>query len=167
MFHLVRLQPGESAREFAMLGLRLKRKKKHDYVLQPCSAWRESRCSIYLQRPVRCRVFECQQLQRVAAGQISEEAALEAIRDVQRRVAQLETLSRRDDGRARKGPLSKRCEAALAEPADPATQPELAREHETLVRELRKLEAILDADFRVPTTDGENIDNPDGASDHL
>lgn len=155
MFHRVRLQPGDSARELAALGLKLKRKQGQDYLLQPCPAHREAQCLIYLQRPERCRLFECRQLQRVAAGEITEAAALEKIREVQRRVAQLDELSRRADGSQRKGPLTKRCEATLAEPFDATTHPELLREREALARGLSELDSLLDEDFRVapvPTT---------------
>jgi len=149
MFHFVRLQPGDSAPALAALGLKLKRKNRQDYILQPCPAHREGQCSIYLQRPERCRLFECRQLQRVAAGEIPEAAALEKIREVQRRVAQLDGLSRRADGRPRKGPLARRCETTLVEPFDPTMQPELVQEREELARGLHELDAILDADFRV------------------
>lgn len=155
IFHLVRLQPGDSARELAALGLKLKRKQREDYILQPCPAWRDAQCSIYLDRPERCRLFECRQLQRVAAGEIPEAAALEKIRDVQRRVAHLDGLSRREDGRLRKGPLSRRCETALAEPFDATTHPGMVREREELAGGLRELDAILDEDFRVATAPAE------------
>jgi hypothetical protein len=150
MFHLVRLQPADSARELAALGLKLKRKNRQDYIQQPCPAWREAQCSIYAARPERCRVFECRQLQRVAAGEIAEAAALEKIREIQHRVTELDALARRADGQPRKGPLSRRCETTLAEPFDPATHPELIGEREALARGLAELDAILDADFRVP-----------------
>lgn len=150
IFHLVRLQPRDSAHELASLGLKLKRKNRQDYIQQPCPAFRDSQCSIYLQRPERCRLFECQQLRRVAAGEITEAVALDRIREVQDRAARLAVLSRRADGRPRKGPLSKQAETTLAEPFDPATHPQLIAEREQLARGLIELDAILDADFRVP-----------------
>jgi hypothetical protein len=149
MFHLVKLQPGDSAPELAALGLKLKRKKRHDYILQPCPAHRDGQCSIYFHRPERCRLFECRQLQRVAAGEITEAAALEKISELQRRVAHLDALSRRVDGSLRHGPLTRRCETALAEPFDAVTHPELVGEREALARGLRELDALLDEDFRV------------------
>ncbi len=149
LFHLVRLQPGDSARELAALGLKLMRKRGQDYIQQPCPAHREGRCSIYLQRPERCRLFECRQLQRVAAGEITEAAALAKIGEVQRCAAEVDRLSRRADGSLRRGPLSKRCETTLAEPFDATEHPELVSEREALARGLRELDALLDADFRV------------------
>ena len=99
---------------------------------------------------MRCRLFECQQLRRVGKGEITEAIALEKIGEVQRRAARLNTLSRRADGSQRKGPLSKRCETALAEPFDATTHPELVTEQEELARGLGELETILDEHFRVP-----------------
>jgi uncharacterized protein len=149
MFRLVRLQPRDSARELAALGLKLKRKRGHDYILQPCPAWRDAQCSIYLHRPERCRLFECQQLRRVAAGEITEAAALEKIREVQRRVEHLDGLSRRADGTLHKGPLFQRVETTLAQPYDSMTNPELVGQREELAHGLGELDALLDEDFRV------------------
>jgi uncharacterized protein len=149
LFHQVRLQPGDSARELAALGLKLKRKRGQDCILQPCPAHREGECSMYLQRPERCRLFECRQLKRVASGEITEADALAKITEVQRRVADLDRLSRRADGTLRRGPLSQRCETTLAEPFDATTHPELMSEREALALGLRELDAMLDADFRV------------------
>ncbi len=151
IFHTVRLQPSDSARELAALGLKLKR--SHSRFSQPCTAYCDGLCSIYAQRPERCRRFACRQLQQVARGEITETMALKTIREVQRRAAELDRLARRADGRPRKGPLAKRCETALAEPFDATTHPELIAQREVLARELAELDAMLDLDFRVPETD--------------
>lgn len=150
MFHTVRLQPNDTPRELAGLGLKLKRKKGHDYILQPCPAYRDAQCSIYADRPERCRLFECRQLHRVGTGEITEAFALERIHEVQRRAAQLDELSRRADGSLRNGPLSKRCATALAEPFDATARPELIAQREELARGLAELDAMLDEDFRLP-----------------
>ncbi|MEO5719935.1 MAG: YkgJ family cysteine cluster protein [Chthoniobacterales bacterium] len=150
LFHTVRLQAGDSPAELAALGLKLKHKKRQDLILQPCPAHRDGQCAIYAQRPERCRLFECRQLLRMKAGEITEAAALEKIGEVQRRVAQLDGLSRRGDGSLRKGPIAQRCETTLAEPFDATTHPELIAEREELARGLAALDAMLDEDFRVP-----------------
>ena len=150
MFHNVRLQPADVPRELAALGLKLKRKKGQDWILQPCPAYRDACCSIYEQRPERCRRFECQQLQRVASGQITEAMALQRIREVKQLTAWLDTQSRRPNGGLRNGPLAKRCEATLAEPFDATMMPELIAQRKQLASKLAELDAILDADFRVP-----------------
>ena len=149
MFHTVRLQPADSAKALAALGLKLKRKKGAHYILQPCPAWQDSQCSIYLARPERCRVFECRQLQRVAAGEITEAAALEKIRAVQRQVAQVNALLARAGGTNPKRPLAKRCEKAMAEPLDASSDPAAIALHEALTHAMQELNAVLDADFRL------------------
>ncbi len=150
IFHTVRLQPDDAPPALAALGMKLKRKQRGDLILQPCPAYRNECCSIYAERPARCRLFQCRQLQQVGAGEITERMALEKIRAVQARASRLDALSRRPDGSVRKGPLSKRCETALAEPFDATTDPELIEQREELARGLAELDAILDEHFRVP-----------------
>ena len=149
MFHTVRMQPADSAKALTALGLKLKRKKGANYILQPCPAFRGTCCSIYDSRPERCRLFECRQLKRVASGEITEATALERIRDVQRRVGELDELLRKCGGTNTKRALSKRYEKATAEPlhesADRATVELRAR----LALAMRELEAILDREFRL------------------
>ena len=151
----MRLQPGDSPKELAALGLKLKRKRGQQCILQPCPAWRESQCSIYAQRPERCRLFECRQLQRVAAGEISEAAALEKIRDVQARVETLHGLLQRAGSTNARRPLARRCEKILAEPSlDEAG----AALREEIARAMRELDALLDRDFRIAP---ESVEEPD------
>ena len=149
MFHTVRLQPADSAKALAALGLKLKRKKGAHYILQPCPAWQDAQCSIYAARPERCRVFECRQLQRVATGETTEAAALEKIRDVQLQVARVNELLARAGSTNPKRPLSKRCEKILAEPLDASSDPAALALRDDLTRAMRELNAVLDTDFRL------------------
>ena len=149
LFHTVRLQPGDSPKELAALGLRLKRKKRQQIILQPCPAWQNSQCSIYAQRPERCRLFECRQLKRVASGEITEAAALEKIRDVRGRVGYLNTLLHRAGGTNERKPLSKRCEKVMAEPLDASSDPATVELRTALTQAMEELDAILDQDFRI------------------
>ena len=149
LFHTVRLQPADSAKALAALGLKLKRKKGAHYILQPCPAWQDCQCSIYAARPERCRLFECRQLQRIAAGETTEAAALEKIRDVQRRVAQVHELLARAGSTNAKRPLSKRCEKIMAEPLDASSDSAALALRHDLTRAMQELSAILDADFRL------------------
>ena len=146
MFHTVRLQPEDSAKELAAMGLKLKRKKGANYLIQPCPAFRGSHCSIYAARPERCRLFECRQLKRVAAGKITEAMALAKIREVQRLVEEVNGLLEATGGTNAKRPLSKRCEKAMAEPAmDDAA----AQLQSRIASAMRELDALLDRDFRL------------------
>ena len=149
IFHTVRLQPADSPKALAALGLKLKRKKGAHYILQPCPAWQDAQCSIYAARPERCRLFECRQLQRVAAGETTEAAALEKIHEVQRRVAQVNELLALAGGTNAKRPLAKRCEKIMAEPLDASSDQAAITLRDTLTRAMRELDAVLDADFRL------------------
>jgi Fe-S-cluster containining protein len=148
LFHLVRLQSADLISELAGLGLKIKRKKGQDQFSQPCPAYQECRCSIYGQRPTRCRLFECRQLKGVISGEISEESARLKIRDVLSRVSRLEGFLDRLGKTDLKRPLTKRYEKIMAEPVD-LLDPELREVRVALELEMQALETILDADFRV------------------
>ncbi len=168
MFHTVRLQPPDSAKSLAALGLKLKRKKGAHYILQPCPAWQHSQCSVYAARPERCRLFECRQLQRIAAGETTEAAALEKIRDVQRRVAGVNELLARAGRTDPKRPLAKRCEKILAEPLDESSHPAGLALRADLTHAMGELNAVLDADFRlVPIATLKMTEAPESRSDQL
>ncbi len=145
---MVQLQPGDSPVELAALGLKLKRKKGRQYILQPCPAHRESRCSIYTARPERCRLFECRQLKRVAAGEITEAMALANIREVKRRVLHLNELLKLEGAANIKQPLSKRCEKVLGEPLVASSDRETVEKRNRFTRAMQELDAMLDQDFR-------------------
>jgi len=167
MFHTVLLQPSDSAKALAALGLKLKKRKNgKNYILQPCPAFRGSHCSIYAARPERCRLFECRQLRRVAAGEISEAAALEMIRDTLRRVAEVtEFIEGSSTGGSNpKRPLSKRCETAMAEPLHATSDPAAVELRERFTRAVRELDELLDREFRVGPNDESESQPHNGAS---
>jgi len=149
MFHTVKLQPADSAKELAALGLKLKRRHGHNFILQPCPAFRDAQCSLYAARPERCRKFECQQLKRLAAGEITEAMALEKIRSAQRLVGRIDELLHRAGTTNRKLPLDKRCEKILAEPIDPTADPAAVALRDQLQQVRHELDALLAADFRI------------------
>jgi len=148
-FHSVKLQPADSAKELTALGLRLKRKQRGNFILQPCPAFQNSRCSIYAARPERCRLFECRQLHRVAAGEISETMALEKIHEAQSRIDEINELLRQAGTTNLKHPLSKRCEKAMAELIAPASDQTVAALQSRLARASRELNTLLNEDFRM------------------
>ena len=153
MFDIVRLQPGESPKAFAALGLKVKRKRGQSHIVQPCPAHRESQCSIYAARPERCRVFECGQLQRVAAGTITEAMALENIGRAAELVAELNALLLHAGGTNVRQPLSKRCQDAMAETLDPSPDAAVVETRNQITRARRELDALLDQEFRIVPRD--------------
>lgn len=150
MFHTVKLQAGDSRTELAALGLKLKKKQKEHYILQPCPAFKENRCSIYLQRPTRCRLFECRQLLRLAGGEITEGEALEKIREAQARVETVERLLARSGKTDPKRALSKRYDKIVAEPLheESAEAGAIVLRGE-LDRAMLELNQMLNRDFRL------------------
>ena len=149
LFHTVKMQPADSPRALAALGLKLKRKGGAQYLLQPCPAFCGTHCSIYASRPERCRVFECRQLKRLAAGEIDEVAALERILEARRRVAELEDLLQKSGRTNPKRPLSKRCEKATAEPITAASEPDDIEVRDQLTHAMQELDSLLDREFRI------------------
>jgi len=147
MFHGIRLQPSDSARELALLGLKAKRRQAGLIVLQPCVAHRGNCCAIYEGRPTRCREFVCRQLIAVARCEASEEEASAKIFEAHALTDRVLRLIREaGDDREHKS-LATRCDSVLAPPFDQAS--EAARRREDLRAAMVKLEAFLVRDFRV------------------
>ncbi len=149
MFHKVKMQPADSPSVLSALGLRLKRKGGERYLQQPCPAFCGTHCSIYESRPERCRVFECQQLKRLAAGETNEVAALGLIREAQRRVGELEELLEKSGKTDPKRALSKRYEKVTAEPITTLSDSDAVALRERLTQAMRELELMLDREFRI------------------
>jgi hypothetical protein len=143
LFHSVVLQSEDSARALAARGLRIKRRRDEAWFHQPCAAHQEMSCTIYGERPTRCRRFVCRQLQGVAAGDIPESAAREKIAVARALAARAIRMA---DGITETNPrraLAQRCANALAgAPEGPAAELRAA---------LQELEDLLARDFRVET----------------
>jgi len=148
MFHNVRIQSNDAWRELVAFGLKLKRKHSEQFTQQPCPAYQDSQCAIYPQRPVRCQLFTCRQLQRVAAGKISESEALEKINDAVEWVARVNRLLHESGKTDPKKPLAKRYEKITAEPVDLSGDPKAVELRGQLMHAMQALEALLEKEFR-------------------
>jgi hypothetical protein len=84
IFRDVELQAGDDAPRLQALGLRLGAGRPVFRFPQPCAALDGCRCSIYAERPARCRQFDCALLQSVEAGRVNTESALRHIRQAHR-----------------------------------------------------------------------------------
>ena len=150
LFHSVALQLGDSSRQLAAIGLKLRRKKGVEFFLQPCSAHRENggkcSCLIYDQRPMRCRIFNCRQLEGVAAGEITEAAALEKIRQARAHVARVNGLIAQFGASNTNRSLAHRVAHALTLPNKEAQRTPL---HGELEAAMKELESLLEREFRV------------------
>lgn len=144
LFDQVVLQPEDNAKALSAIGLKIKKKQ---FFAQPCSALCGVLCTIYADRPVRCRKFVCRQHQKVAAGKLTEEAAMSRIREVQQQVAAVEKLlGLSSDDNLRKS-LAQRFANAMA--VLPETEAETSPYHTELAEAIKQLQAQLGEHFRV------------------
>ena len=150
LFQIVRMQPEDSPDQLAALGLRIRHRGTDCWMEQPCAALKRLCCTVYDQRPVRCRKFHCQQLARLAAGEIDEGDALVLIADTRRladRVRQLLAESGyREDGT----PLQEQFDRLTSTRIDPHLEPELAETRHHLETAMRELKLRLARDFLPP-----------------
>lgn len=141
LFHSVVLQAGDSARRLSTLGFKLRKKKGQEFFLQPCSAYRECRCAIYGERPIRCRDFRCRQIHLLSTGESTEALALATISEARQLVARvnaiIEQVAETNPNRC----LSQRCANAL-------TTSNRTPLHDKLESAMRELESLLIAQFR-------------------
>ena len=145
LFHSVELRLGDSPRQIASLGLKLRWKKGVAFFLQPCSAHRETdgacSCKIYGQRPVRCQLFSCRQLRGVESGEISEAAALEKIRAARSRVVRVTNYINQVAETNLNRSLAHRVASAL-------TTDNRSPLHDQLDSAMQELESFLEKEFR-------------------
>jgi uncharacterized protein len=80
--------------------------------IQPCPAY-GGNCSIYADRPARCREFHCGLVIRRAGGEITLEAARAEIRETRRQASQVTVLLERLGGSDARQPLSRRCRGRM------------------------------------------------------
>lgn len=150
LFQIVRMQPEDSPAELGALGLRMRHRGEDFWMEQPCAALKRLCCTVYEKRPVRCRKFHCQQLTRLAAGEIDEGDALAVIADTRRlaeRVRQLlAECGYREDG----APLQEQFDRVTSTRVDAELEPELAETRQHLETAMRDLKLRLARDFLQP-----------------
>ena len=150
MFQIVRMQPGDVPAELGKLGLKIRCRDGEYFMEQPCSGLRENRCTVYEQRPVRCRLFNCQQLGQVERGENTEAEAMAMIIETREMVDRvrglIEQCGLREDGQA----LVERYERVISTPVNESLEPELISVREELDETMRKLKLRLNREFRVP-----------------
>ncbi len=146
LFHGMAVQPEDSLRALAAKGLRAKRRDGELQFQQPCPAHDGNCCRIYAERPQRCRVFACRQLEGVFNGEILESAAMEKILEAKRRSDRVRELLEMlgDDRKIR--PLATRCAGVFTPPLDPSPHAEALRAE--LRGAMTALEEMLAKDFR-------------------
>ncbi len=141
LFADVELRAGDDAGRLAELGLSLAKKGSKLAFAQPCACFDGKFCTIYADRPKRCRTFECGLLKRVQDGGLEADAALKTISKTKRQAEKVRVLLRQlgqnDEGLA----MTKRYAAAMSAPidlADPETGSERRGELMLAVDELMR-----------------------------
>lgn len=145
LFHGMRLQVDDAPRRLAALGLKAKR----GLIAQPCPAHQGECCTIYADRPVRCREFSCRQLLAVHAGTRTETEALATIADARILRERARTLLREGGELREHKPLAAREAAIFTPPLDPSPEAEGTRA--ALRTTMRELENHLTRHFRTAT----------------
>jgi Fe-S-cluster containining protein len=113
LFQIVRVQQTDSIADLERHGLKLRRKKRDPYFDQPCAMLDGCRCTIYAQRPLRCRSFECQQILRLSRGETTESAALKKIEEARKLVGAVQAKLTEVGDTATDEPLLQRCAQSL------------------------------------------------------
>ena len=137
LFEIVRLQPQDSVKELEKLGMQINRRKTQPYFKQPCQMLDGCTCTIYEQRPTRCRRFECLQLKLLAVGEITEAEASAKIAEAREIVQRIQALLAEAGDHVAQDSLEERTQRVLA------AHPESPLQHE-----MHSLRVLLDRDFR-------------------
>lgn len=144
LFDQVRLVAGDNAKALSAKGLKLKQRR---FFNQPCTALCGSQCTIYGDRPTRCRKFECRQYQLVAAGEIPAESAAGRIGEVRCQVAGIEILLVAAGATNRRKPLAQRYATVMA--AAPGPPEGNGGDNAALTNAMNLLQSTLREHFRV------------------
>ena len=102
---------------------------------------------MYVERPKRCRTFECKLLQQAQVGRVSVSEALKGIAEARARVSVVQTLVRELGHADESVPLNQRYAAVIAEPIDLATDDHHGGRRSDLMLAVDKLVKILERDF--------------------
>ncbi len=150
MFQIVKMQPGDRPSELAKLGMRIRGKEGEFHMEQPCPALKELCCTIYERRPARCRLFLCQQLRLLQAGETTENDVLALIEETRAQAVQVRDLIERCGLREDGQPLIERFERLTSTPVDEKLEPEIAAMREDLENAMKKLRLFINREFRPP-----------------
>lgn len=140
LFEIVRLQPQDSVKELEKLGMQINRRKTQPYFKQPCRFLNDCTCTIYEQRPTRCRRFECLQLKLLAAEEITEAEAAAKIEEARAQVQRVRDLLAGAGDVSTDEALEERVRRVLGDQTDTP-----------LYHEMQTLKRLLNRDFRALT----------------
>jgi uncharacterized protein len=149
LFGDVELRRGDAVEALAAAGLELFLKGRKRAFRQPCACFANGLCRVYVNRPQQCRAFECRQIQRVQAGEVTTAAALKKIRLARQHADEVLRLVRALGNTDEAEPLNHRYAAIMAQPIDFAAGEELVELRGELMLAVARLVETLERDFLV------------------
>ena len=145
LFADVELRAGDDAGRLAELGLSLIRKGRQLAFAQPCACFDGKLCTIYADRPKRCRTFECGLLKRVETDEMTATVALKKIAETKKQAEKVRVLLRQLGQTDESLAMTKRYAAATSAPidlsdheTDPEHRGELMMAVDELMRQLQR-----------------------------
>lgn len=147
LFADVELRAGDDPKRLKKLGLTIEKKtaKKLAFA-QSCACFDGKFCTIYGDRPKRCRLFECGVLKRVKAGEMTPAAALKKIRETKKHAEEVRELLRQCGQPDETMALTHRYGEVMSAPMD-MSAPEEAERRGELMMAVSDLMEILQQDF--------------------
>jgi hypothetical protein len=119
LFADVELRAGDDVNRLKKLGLTLEKKGQGKLAFaQPCACFDGKLCTIYADRPKRCRTFECGLLKRVQDGELDADAALKTIAYTKRQAEKVRVLLRQLGQKDESLAMTKRYARAMSAPID-------------------------------------------------
>lgn len=152
LFGDVELQRADKPGRLAALGLELFAKQHKRAFSQPCACFDGQLCRIYVERPMRCRAFECTQIQRVELGKQSLAGAARKVRQARRLAEQVTQLCRMLGNHDEHVPLNQRYSAIMAEPLELGGDEKQLDLRGELMLAVGRLVNVLERDFLVRET---------------
>ena len=147
LFGDVELRASDKPRSLAKLGLTLFEKGRKLAFRQPCRCFDGKWCRIYEQRPANCGAFECGLLKRVAAGEITVNAAHKTISRAKAEVKHVEALLRVLGETDENLELMERYARAMSAPMDLSRSSAAARRPGRLMMAVEELRDLLQRNF--------------------
>ena len=121
LFADVEVGRGTTPKRLRELGLTPLAKGRSSCLPQPCPALEGRLCTVYADRPRRCRQFECAVLDSVIQGTRTPEEATRLIVSMRHDAGALRALLRKLGDRDAHRPLAHRCTTMLSRPIDLAS----------------------------------------------
>jgi len=149
LFGDVELQRGDDRQKLGVLGMKLFKKGRKLAFSQPCSCLDGKLCTIYADRPSRCRSFECGQIRRVEEGTLTLAMGERNVREALRRADEVMLLLRRLGNHDESVPLNQRYAAVMVQPMDLGGSEEDVELRGELMMAVAHLVSALERNFLV------------------